>query len=223
MLKGAVAGTSPTGPWMDGEPGFEPPTTTSATHGAYHYTVHASYAIWCKKSFKPNMTLPQGGGGCSTHGLKSIGLCPMQRCCVVCEGAVGPAPLLESLAVMTICWSLYSPVQCEGGWGGLIHKGIGKAGMYTCYNEKHIFLLTVHVDTVHGTSQRRPCFRKPCTMRCQQSVGWEAQEQSINFTCAEVPITTCRAVFNLHARPAFRSLSEAPTANHANAQNQHGN
>ena len=64
MLKGAVAGASPTAPRRTDEPGFEPPTATSASHGAYHLTVHASYSYWCKNCIKK---MVDGHGGSALH------------------------------------------------------------------------------------------------------------------------------------------------------------
>ena len=48
---------------------------------------------------------------------------------------------------------------------------------------------------------------------CPEAAG------AINSPCAEVPETTCGAIFNLHARPAFSSLSETVTADCATVNN----
>ena len=101
---------------MTDEPGLEPPTTTSATHGAYHQTVHASYAFWYKNG--SNLTCHHGkgaGGGLQNSQVRIRHKCG--GCLAAHLDAVPPSRRVGGpiLAVFVLFLACAAPPHCFGG------------------------------------------------------------------------------------------------------------
>ena len=63
MLKGAVAGTSPTGPWTDGRTGARTPADDERHPWRIPLDRLCLLRYLMQSTFKPYMTLSRGGGG----------------------------------------------------------------------------------------------------------------------------------------------------------------
>ena len=63
MLKRARAGTSPTGAWTDGRTGARTPNNDERHPWRIPLNRPCLLCYLTQSSFKPDMTLPRGGGG----------------------------------------------------------------------------------------------------------------------------------------------------------------